>query len=170
MTIADQPKDGNYDDGKLVIVTDSQILAISLHRCNSEKITSCSDCVALQDPYCAWDKIAGKCRSHGAPRWTEETYFYSNIATGQHAACPSGKTGKDPNVGEHKGYRDEFEMRQAKDGDNSNGNDKNYDGTGGPQITAGVINAQYTVETVVVITNDNGDPSTVINSIIFYNF
>jgi len=39
--IADQPKDGNYDDGKLIIVTDSQILAIPLHRCNSEKINSC---------------------------------------------------------------------------------------------------------------------------------
>lgn len=50
-----------------------------------------SECVALQDPYCAWDKIAGKCRSHGAPRWLEENYFYQNVATGQHAACPSGK-------------------------------------------------------------------------------
>lgn len=37
----DQPKDSNYDDGKLIIVTDSQILAIPLHRCNSEKINSC---------------------------------------------------------------------------------------------------------------------------------
>lgn len=50
-----------------------------------------SECVALQDPYCAWDKIAGKCRSHGAPRWLEENYFYQNVATGQHAACPSGE-------------------------------------------------------------------------------
>lgn len=53
--------------------------------------TTCSECVALQDPYCAWDKIAGKCRSHGAPRWLEENYFYQNVATGQHAACPSGE-------------------------------------------------------------------------------
>lgn len=37
----EQPKDGSYDDGKLIIVTDSQILAIPLHRCNSEKINSC---------------------------------------------------------------------------------------------------------------------------------
>ncbi|CAD7000624.1 unnamed protein product [Ceratitis capitata] len=68
----DQPKDGSYDDGKLIIVTDSQVIAIQLHRCHDDKITSCSECVALQDPYCAWDKIAGKCRSHGAPRWLEE--------------------------------------------------------------------------------------------------
>lgn len=39
--VSDQPKDGSYDDGKLIIVTDSQILAIPLHRCNSEKINSC---------------------------------------------------------------------------------------------------------------------------------
>lgn len=29
------------DDGKLIIVTDSQVLAIKLHRCNNERITSC---------------------------------------------------------------------------------------------------------------------------------
>lgn len=101
---ADQPKDGSYDDGKLIVVTDSQVIAIKLHRCNSEKITSCSECVALQDPYCGWDKIAGKCRSHGAPKWLEENYFYQNVSTGQHAACPSGKmSSKDANAGEQKG-------------------------------------------------------------------
>jgi hypothetical protein len=53
----------------------------------------------------------GKCRSHGAPRWTDESYFYSQVSTGQHSACPSGKTAnKDPNV-ESKGYRDDFDMR-----------------------------------------------------------
>lgn len=73
-----------------------------------------SDCVELQDPYCAWDKIAGKCRSHGAPRWLDETYFYSEVSTGKHSACPSGKTSsKDPNV-ESKGYRDDFDMRMGK--------------------------------------------------------
>lgn len=97
-------KDGSYDDGKLVVVTDSQVIAIKLHRCNSEKITSCSECVALQDPYCGWDKIAGKCRSHGAPKWLEENYYYQNVSTGQHAACPSGKmSSKDANAGEQKG-------------------------------------------------------------------
>lgn len=36
-------KDGSQtdDDGKLIIVTDSQVLAIKLHRCNNERITSC---------------------------------------------------------------------------------------------------------------------------------
>lgn len=109
-----------------------------------------SDCVALQDPYCAWDKIVGKCRSHGAPRWTDETYFYSQVATGQHSACPSGKTGtgKETNIESQKGYRDEFDMRNGKESGIMQ--DKSYDGINGPQITADAINAQYTVETVVM--------------------
>lgn len=41
LLIAEHPKNDSYDDGKLIIVTDSQILAIPLHRCNSEKINSC---------------------------------------------------------------------------------------------------------------------------------
>jgi semaphorin 6 len=101
-----------------------------------------SDCVALQDPYCAWDKIAGKCRSHGAPRWTEETYFYSQVSTGQHQACPSNKI--TPTVIEsQKGY-DEFDLRNK----NNPGTNKGFD-EGGPQITPDVMN-QYTVETVVM--------------------
>ncbi|XP_037911810.1 semaphorin-1A isoform X2 [Hermetia illucens] len=154
-TTYDQAKDGNFDDGKLVIVTDSEVVAIKLHRCNSDKITSCSECVALQDPYCAWDKIAGKCRSHGAPRWLEENYFYQNVQTGQHAACPSGKMSKDANVGEQKGYRDMDLMDSHRNKDASGGEminimqDKNFDGSG-PQISADVINAQYSVETLVM--------------------
>lgn len=50
-----------------------------------------SECVALQDPYCAWDKLQGKCRSHGVARWNEENFFYQSVATGQHAACPPSK-------------------------------------------------------------------------------
>lgn len=165
--IVEQPKDGNYyDDGKLIIVTDSQILSIPLHRCHSEKINSCrwvnisiimsslhfikfncirSDCVALQDPYCAWDKIVGKCRSHGAPRWTDETYFYSQVATGQHQACPSGKIGGKATI-ESQRDLDEFDLRSGRNpGTQSKSSDES-----GPQITADVMGAQYTVETVVM--------------------
>lgn len=155
----DQPKDGNYDDGRLIIVTDSQVMAIKLHRCNSEKITSCSECLALQDPYCAWDRLAGKCRSHGAPRWHEETHFYQNVATGQHAACPSGKmSSKDANANEIKGYRNDMGLldshRSMKDSSGEVINimqEKNFDANGnGPQITADIVTAQYSVETVVM--------------------
>ncbi|XP_035777828.1 semaphorin-1A-like [Anopheles albimanus] len=149
----DTAKDGSYDDGKLIIVTDTTVLAIKLHRCSSEKITSCSECVALQDPYCAWDKIGGKCRSHGAPRWSEENMFYQSVATGDHAACPSGKMAKDANVVERQGYRDlEYDpQRPFRDqpADKIQFNSENYNDKG-PQITPDLINAQYTVETLVM--------------------
>uniref|UniRef100_A0A182NGR5 Semaphorin-1A n=1 Tax=Anopheles dirus TaxID=7168 RepID=A0A182NGR5_9DIPT len=147
------PKDGSYDDGKLIIVTDTTVLAIKLHRCSSEKITSCSECVALQDPYCAWDKIVGKCRSHGAPRWSEENVFYQSVASGDHAACPSGKMAKDANAVERQGYRDlEYDpQRPFRDqpSDKIQFNSETYNDKG-PQITPDLINAQYTVETLVM--------------------
>lgn len=152
----DHPVDGHYDDGKLVIVTDTKVIAIKLHRCNNEKITSCGECVALQDPYCAWDKIAGKCRSHGSPRWMDETYFYQNVATGQHATCPTEKMHpKNANVGEQKGSRLDMDLidhdprYQESNGEIINiMQDKNYDNNG-PQI-ADAMNAQYAVETLVM--------------------
>lgn len=75
---------------------------------NGQNFCCCySECVALQDPYCAWDKINGKCKSYGAPRWNDDSVFYQNVQTGQHAACPSGRMSpKDANAGEQKGYRD----------------------------------------------------------------
>lgn len=129
-----------------------------MHRCNNNKITSCSDCVALQDPYCAWDKIAGKCRSHGAPRWLEENNFYQNVATGQHAACPSGKAAtKDISPGVN--YRNDMDLldshRPSKDQPSGEVinimQDKSFDSArGGPEISADVITAQYSVETLVM--------------------
>lgn len=61
-----------------------------LHKC-----VFFSECVALQDPYCAWDKVQGKCRSHGSGRWGEESFFYQSVSTGTHSACPPSKLGKD---------------------------------------------------------------------------
>ncbi|XP_075214957.1 semaphorin-1A-like [Lycorma delicatula] len=76
-------------EGRLIVVSDTEVLSLRLHRC--DKVTSgCSECVALQDPYCAWDKTAGKCRSvgSGGARWTDEKAFYQSVATGVHSACP----------------------------------------------------------------------------------
>lgn len=50
-----------------------------------------SECVALQDPYCAWDKVHGKCRSNSETDFFNENNYYQSVATGQHSACPPGK-------------------------------------------------------------------------------
>ncbi|XP_021935151.1 semaphorin-1A isoform X2 [Zootermopsis nevadensis] len=89
-------RDANLPEGRLVVVADGEVQALRLHRCYSDKILSCSECVALQDPYCAWDKQNQKCRAVGAPRWNDEKYFHQSIATGVHSACPANKLiGKD---------------------------------------------------------------------------
>lgn len=142
----------------MVVVTDTRVITINLHRCNNSQITSCGECVALQDPYCAWDKIAGKCRSHGAPRWNEESYFYQNVATGQHASCPSEKMAtKNANIGEQKGSRYEMDRidnsysNTLDQSSNENIRINQDDGMGGnPQITVDTMNAQYAVETLVM--------------------
>lgn len=82
-------------EGRLVVVSDGEVQSLRLHRCDSNKISSCSECVALQDPYCAWDKVQGKCRSFGNGKWGEENLFYQSVANGQHTACPLPKLGKD---------------------------------------------------------------------------
>ncbi|XP_065166880.1 semaphorin-1A isoform X2 [Atheta coriaria] len=82
-------------EGRLVVIADGEVQSLRLHRCDSSKISSCSECVALQDPYCAWDKLQGKCRSHGANRWGEESFFFQSVSTGQHSACPPMKSNKD---------------------------------------------------------------------------
>lgn len=61
------------------------LITVHLNNCFSE-------CIGLQDPYCAFDKVNRKCRSMRevpTSRWHE---FYQNIQTGLHQECPSGKS------------------------------------------------------------------------------
>lgn len=65
---------------------------------------------------------------------------------------------KDANAGEQKGYRNDMDLldshRPSKDQPSGEVinimQDKNFDSNGGPQISADVINAQYSVETLVM--------------------
>lgn len=88
---ASQAGDG-LEDGRLVVIADSQVQALRLHRCYSDRILSCSECVALQDPYCAWDKVENKCRALVGPAATDASRFLQSVATGIHASCPASKS------------------------------------------------------------------------------
>lgn len=48
-----------YDENKLIIVSDEVIKSLPLHHCDFA--TTCAKCVQLQDPYCAWDEPSKKC-------------------------------------------------------------------------------------------------------------
>ncbi|GFO13575.1 semaphorin [Plakobranchus ocellatus] len=62
---------------KLLVVSHDMVSGVPLHRC--ERATSCSSCVALQDPYCVWNVAMKLCIR-------AETGIQS-IATGEHPSC-----------------------------------------------------------------------------------
>ena len=74
---------------KLVVIADSEIRAIPLHHCDSSTAKSCTACVALQDPHCAWDATTNLCvavptKLHDND--AEKTLF-QDIANGKHKGC-----------------------------------------------------------------------------------
>ncbi|KAK7083551.1 Sema domain, partial [Halocaridina rubra] len=79
---------------RLLVSSRSMIHSIPLNRCYTEKITTCSECVALQDPYCAWDKLSHRCRMVGMGK-----EMIQNISDGIHSDC--GKPVKKPKPPEH---------------------------------------------------------------------
>jgi hypothetical protein len=86
-------------EDKLVVLSDHDVKSIPLQRCNSHSITkSCGDCVALQDPYCAWDQYKGECVEHSTVVASDVDFSSSfssdsgnliqQLDTGFHTACP----------------------------------------------------------------------------------
>ncbi|XP_034246839.1 semaphorin-1A-like [Thrips palmi] len=102
-------------DDKLVVVSDDEIMSIRLHRCDSERITSCSECVALQDPYCAWDTKEQRCVSRtGDTDWNKKI-FIQNVERGFHHTCgPSVFVPQDSNFLD---LNKDGEMNQVSDED-----------------------------------------------------
>ncbi|CAH0550974.1 unnamed protein product [Brassicogethes aeneus] len=143
------------DEGRLVVISDAEVQSLRLHRCDSNKISSCSECVALQDPYCAWDKVQGKCRSRGQGRWGEESYFFQSVATGEHTACPPPKMGKESSVGGLSStlpkFGDHLPNKDQPDGQVINiMQEKTYENNGPAVTAADALPTQYSVETLIM--------------------
>ena len=59
---------------KLVILTPSAVTAIPLSRCGA--VGTCARCVALQDPYCAWDARREVCAAlHDVAKMDSLNFF-----------------------------------------------------------------------------------------------
>ena len=59
---------------KLVILTPSAVTAIPLSRCGA--VGTCARCVALQDPYCAWDARREVCAAlHDVAKMDSTNFF-----------------------------------------------------------------------------------------------
>ena len=68
---------------QLIVLSDREVAGVSLHRCEAAN-SSCGDCVALQDPYCAWDIKSNTCRVF-RPGQEEQL---QNVNIGYHPQCP----------------------------------------------------------------------------------
>ncbi|XP_052121013.1 semaphorin-1A [Frankliniella occidentalis] len=74
-------------DDKLVVVSDVEIMSVKLQHC--DKVSTCVDCVALQDPYCAWDTKEERCvTSRGNSDWNMKR-FLQDVEGGQPRTCGS---------------------------------------------------------------------------------
>lgn len=73
-------------EAKLVVVSRDEIITVPLHNCDRHAHT-CSACVGLRDPYCAWDMNERKCTSSKARIWKSEK-FVQNVAEGWDSRCP----------------------------------------------------------------------------------
>lgn len=78
------PLAGQPGSAKLLVLSSKQLKAIPLSRC--ERAITCADCLALYDPYCAWDTRAQNCHQVGrsmaanvqaSQSPTEQPYYHS---------------------------------------------------------------------------------------------
>ena len=80
------------ESNELVVVGSDRVAKIPLYHCDRQ--TSCSRCVALRDPHCAWDTENLVC-TH-ANDWNFGSYV-QNIGKGASSQCPEG-------MGDGEGY------------------------------------------------------------------
>ncbi|XP_066900705.1 semaphorin-1A [Halyomorpha halys] len=77
------------DVPKLLIITNEVIHSVPLYRCST--ITTCRECVGIQDPYCAWDPQTESCIAHNQFNGNTKQ-FLQNIIRGSHPSCqPPGQ-------------------------------------------------------------------------------
>lgn len=76
---------GRKSLGRLGVMSELEIRSLSVQRC--DRATNCGDCVALQDPYCAWDVRASRCSSGD---WTSNmaNSYLQAVVSGKHPQCP----------------------------------------------------------------------------------
>ncbi|CAB4068550.1 SEMA6 [Lepeophtheirus salmonis] len=82
---------------KLIILSSETVLSIPLARCSSA--SSCSECVSLQDPYCAWNLEKSYCEElpssesllNSPGSHINEGTHLQDVLKGSHKQCPSSR-------------------------------------------------------------------------------
>jgi len=78
-------REGRRSLAQVAAMADSEVRSFPVQRC--DRAATCTECVALQDPYCAWEVRAKRCSSGD---WTRNmaSSFLQSVETGQHKGCP----------------------------------------------------------------------------------
>ena len=72
-----------HESDQLIVLSETEVAALPLHRCGA-KSANCGDCVALQDPYCAWQIKSNTC----SPFRKGQEEQLQNVNIGYHPQCP----------------------------------------------------------------------------------
>ncbi|XP_034835774.1 semaphorin-1A-like [Maniola hyperantus] len=70
---------------KLIVASGDMIKAVTLSHCTNSQ--SCRECVALQDPHCAWDSKQQQCSWVGNRQFPNPERFLQNIESGKTDIC-----------------------------------------------------------------------------------
>jgi len=72
-----------------------QILSFVVYLLLGNYLIFYRECVALQDPYCAWDNVEQRCTAVGSPTWSAgKKRFIQSITNGEHKNCGPIATGQ----------------------------------------------------------------------------
>jgi len=84
---------GQHHGPRLIVISNDEIQTIPLRRCYTSSITTCSECVALQDPYCAWNPLTSRCVTVGSVSTSSQSSLIQDISAGYSDQCPdNGKS------------------------------------------------------------------------------
>ncbi len=76
------------EDQVLVALSEHEVLSMPLHRCDHPEVRrSCSGCLALRDPYCAWDQRRERCVEWRREEEEKSDLLWQELKTGRRAEC-----------------------------------------------------------------------------------
>ncbi|CAG0891009.1 unnamed protein product [Darwinula stevensoni] len=82
---------GNFGRKFLLVLSDSQVKRLPLARCSKAHLSSCSECVSVRDPYCAWDESRRACVELDPSIPSNPDRFIQAVGTGVSPRCPQGE-------------------------------------------------------------------------------
>jgi len=83
---------GQHHGPRLIVVSNDEIQTIPLRRCYTSSVSTCSECVALQDPYCAWNPSTSRCVTVGSVSTSSQSSLVQDIIAGYSDQCPDNGT------------------------------------------------------------------------------